>query len=232
MTDYRISQDQWRAHDIKKLIGLLALLGAAAIAYFAKAPQTAAPDLSGTPTGEVPVFSVSAPSPWPAQFSAGDFIIRGLSDAPKVELLVDGAVHADTVPGASGHQFEFKLNASDYAGKVLALKEVWPNRSAEHALGTVAMAAAPPDEIPFTLESHTEGSAMSVGDTIFTGRAKPGTKVQMRIDRYVVGETIANQEGLWEVPRFVHDGGNRTMYARAVDSGEETPKVHVQVNEN
>ena len=89
----------------------------------------------------------------------------------------------------------------------------------------------PPADIPFTLESHKDGSNIGRGDTVFSGRAKPGSKVQMYIDKYLVGATTATEAGTWEITRFVHESGTaRQVKAQNVTSNEYTPTIALKVD--
>jgi hypothetical protein len=174
MTDYRISQDQWKAHDIKKLIGLLALLIAAAIAYFMSNSEV--------PTANVDVPAVSTPE---VNVPQGN---TPTANMPEVNV---------------------------------------PATNAPEVNAPAVTEPAPAENYKLTLESHTDGGKMTHGDTVFSGKAKPGTKVEVYVDKYWVADAIATPEGTWEARRFIHEGGDRMVYAKDIDTSEETPKIKV-----
>ncbi len=84
--------------------------------------------------------------------------------------------------------------------------------------------------VQFTLDTHSTGNSISVGDNEFGGAAEPGTTVILFIDKYVCGKTIADASGRWTIHRNVTlSKTSRDVRAKNAATSDYTQSAIIEV---
>ena len=220
---HRIRPENWRRHDIKKLVGFTAILASIAGAYFEKTGQVY--DLFPPQESESGGFSVIAPDPWPETAASNLISIRGTSSAVSVGLVSNGKNlgSARVVDG----RWEIRVKGNEAANRPLSLREYWGTWQTVHKVDRIALAENFGQE-RVTLDSPANGEQVDLGFVTFSGTSKPGVKVYVYVDGVVIGRTQAGKFGVWRAYKRMDTAGVRQIKAMELESGEETLVSNVQ----
>lgn len=84
-----------------------------------------------------------------------------------------------------------------------------------------------PADAKFALLRPIDQGSVAVGDWVIAGTGKPGTKVKLQMDKYVLGEATVAEDGTWRFPRTIQKAGDaRVLTALVVDGAPEEQAKH------
>lgn len=74
------------------------------------------------------------------------------------------------------------------------------------------------DDAVFAIVRPIDKGSVAKGSWVIAGTGKPGSRVRLQLDRFVLGETLVEDDGTWKFPRTVNEAGvKRELIAREID---------------
>ena len=188
---------------------------------------------AGLPPAAVPTgtFAVSNPAPGAtASIPMGAFTFSGTGAAgSKVILFGDGAEMASGSVAADGtwalpvtfappapEKLQISLFAAD--GTKLGSEDIsfeFPPGSRE----------GNPSDAKFALLRPVDQGSVAVGDWVIAGTGKPGAKVKLQMDKYVLGLATVAEDGTWRFPRTIQKAGEARVLSALVENGAPEEKA-------
>lgn len=173
---------------------------------------------------EEPVVEVSHPqlmSPAAgAELAFGDTKFEGVA-APGTKVVVfgDGAEMASGVAGDDG-KFEFNVPMQAPVPNVFSVgyfAEDGTEIQKVDDLGLKVSGEASAEGVKFALARPVDNGSVAKGDWVIAGTGKPGSRVKLTMDKWVLGEVTVGEDGTWSFPRTVNQvGESRQLIAEEV----------------
>lgn len=79
----------------------------------------------------------------------------------------------------------------------------------------------------FALLRPIDKGSVAKGSWVIAGTGKPGSSVELKMDRWVLGEAVVGEDGTWTFPRTINEAGDsRQLIAREIEGFGESVITH------